>query len=49
MITDEMMEKMPSKKDFNVRLIRLGIMDENGNVNADRIEELSDVSQDQMM
>ena len=49
MITDEMMEKMPSKKDFNSRLIRLGIMDENGNVYMDRIEELGDTPQDQMM
>ena len=48
MFTKEMLEKMPSKQDFNDRLIRLGIMDENGNVNVDMIEALSDVPQDQI-
>lgn len=49
MFTKEMLEKMPTKDAFYERLLRLGIIDEKGNVNNNKITELSDVPQDQLV
>jgi len=48
LISNEMMEKMPSKNEFYDRLIRLGVMDEDGNIDNDRMEELESVPNDQL-
>jgi len=49
MLSKEMLEKMPSKNTFYERILRLGILDKNGNVNNDKIIELGNVSQDQLV
>ena len=47
-ISEETMKNMPSRNEFYTRLVRLGIMDKDGNIDNERMLALETVSQEEL-